>query len=147
MINSRLKLEKKLKDRTLESYNAILSEVSSSEIQYIDTKFKRVYARLTSRRGEWQESLAFYARAMLKEVDLLSRGEFTIEGRHVIASIFYLCKPDDVIPDHTPGIGYLDDAFVINTALANIKKNNKSLYHQIIARVEKYKDGYYTDLE
>jgi|LWDU01.1.fsa_nt_gi uncharacterized membrane protein YkvA (DUF1232 family) len=142
-----MKLETHLKIRTLESYHAILSEASSIELQYVDAKFKRVYSRLTSRQGEWQENLAFYTRAMMKEVDFLARGVFTEEGRIVIASAFYLCKPDDVIPDHTPGTGYLDDAFIINRALSDIKRVNIKLYKKIIKRVEKYQDGHYSDME
>jgi len=147
MIRPPIRLEKHLKERTLESYHAILNEVSGVELQYVDAKFKRVYTRLTSRQGEWQENLAFYTRSMMKEVDFLARGDFTEEGRIVIASAFYLCKPDDVIPDHTPGIGYLDDAFVINQALKDIKKINIKLYKKIIKRVEKYQHGYYSDME
>lgn len=33
------------------------------------------------------------------------------------AAIAYLVSPIDLIPDFIPGIGYLDDAFVINLAL------------------------------
>ena len=147
MIRLPIPLEKHLKERVIESYESIVKEASNSEMRYVNEKFERVYKRLTSRKGEWQESLAFYAKAMLREVRFVSKGAFTKEGRIVIASSFYLCKPDDVIPDHTPGTGYLDDAFVINQAMRDIKKININLYNKILNRVEKYQDGYYTNLE
>lgn len=147
MINPPIVIEKHLKERVIESYLSILKEASSDEVQYVNAKFERVYKRLTSRRGEWQEDLAFYAKAMLREVRFTSKGSLTKEARIVIASVFYLCKPDDVIPDHTPGTGYLDDAFVINQAMKDIKNANINLYKVILKRVEKYQNGYYSNLE
>jgi uncharacterized membrane protein YkvA (DUF1232 family) len=32
------------------------------------------------------------------------------ERKGILSALFYFCDPDDVIPDHIPGIGFLDDA-------------------------------------
>ena len=44
------------------------------------------------------------------------------ERRHVLSALAYLCDPQDVIPDHVPGLGFLDDAIyaeIVLRALAN----------------------------
>jgi len=40
------------------------------------------------------------------------------------AAIFYFINPFDIIPDFTPGIGYVDDLFVLTTCLKTIPKQD-----------------------
>ena len=50
----------------------------------------------------------------------------------ILAALFYICNPYDVIPDHTPGKGYIDDAFVINMCFDIIQKKCPNLAENII---------------
>ena len=36
------------------------------------------------------------------------------DAKKLIAALYYLCTPDDIIPDYDKERGYADDAYVIN---------------------------------
>ena len=42
------------------------------------------------------------------------------ERRQVLSALAYLCDPEDVIPDHIPGFGFLDDAVYAEIVLATL---------------------------
>ena len=136
MIKLPLKIEEEIKTRIIEAYKSILQDVSHDELQYVYSKFPRVYKRLSKNADEWTAILAYYAKSIFTEVKLLEGKTITEEGRFATAALYYLCEPIDVIPDHTPGTGYLDDALVINESLKDIKKINKELYNRILENVE-----------
>ena len=47
----------------------------------------------------------------------------------ITAALIYLVNPNDAVPDYLPGVGYLDDAAVMNFVLVSVKED-----------VEKYKE-------
>ena len=47
----------------------------------------------------------------------------------ITAALIYLVNPNDAVPDYLPGVGYLDDAAVMNFVLVSVKEG-----------VEKYKE-------
>ena len=51
----------------------------------------------------------------------------------LFAAIAYFILPDDLVPDFIPGIGYLDDATVIGTAVAMVGRHLKD-HHRARAR-------------
>jgi len=42
------------------------------------------------------------------------------ERRQIIAALVYFCDPEDVIPDHIPGIGFLDDALYAEVVIREL---------------------------
>ena len=49
-------------------------------------------------------------------IDMLRDVEWRLEGQdrvHILDALAYFVDPNDLIPDHTPGIGYLDDAIMV----------------------------------
>ena len=54
------------------------------------------------------------------------------ERRHVLSALAYLCDPEDLIPDHIPGLGFLDDAIYAEIVLGELR-NEISLYEEFCA--------------
>ena len=49
-------------------------------------------------------------------IEMLRDREWRLEGRdraRILAALAYFVDPDDLIPDRVPGVGYLDDAIMI----------------------------------
>jgi uncharacterized membrane protein YkvA (DUF1232 family) len=51
------------------------------------------------------------------------------ERNSIISALFYFVDPDDVIPDHIPGIGYLDDAIYAEIVIQELRSEIK-LYQE-----------------
>lgn len=68
-------------------------------------------------------------------IDMINDEEWQLskdERRHVLSALAYLCDPEDLIPDHIPGIGFLDDAIYAEIVLGELR-NEISLYGEFCA--------------
>jgi uncharacterized membrane protein YkvA (DUF1232 family) len=43
------------------------------------------------------------------------------EKERVLAALVYFCDPDDLIPDNIPGLGFLDDAIMVELAFLELR--------------------------
>ena len=43
------------------------------------------------------------------------------EAKRVLNALAYFTEPEDLIPDHIPGLGYLDDAIMIELVVRELK--------------------------
>ncbi|GJM14442.1 MAG: hypothetical protein DHS20C12_28450 [Pseudohongiella sp.] len=43
------------------------------------------------------------------------------ERKSILCALYYFCDPDDVIPDSTPGIGYLDDVIYAEMVIQELR--------------------------
>ncbi len=43
------------------------------------------------------------------------------EASRVLNALSYFCEPEDLIPDHIPGLGFLDDAIMIELVVRELK--------------------------
>ena len=120
MIKLPLKLDADLLRKVIDAYEVILKEVSHDDVRYVALKLPRVYNRLSKHDGDWCSILALYANTLFNEVLIFNGRNMTDEGKVATAALYYLCNPQDVIPDSTPGTGYMDDALVINLSLIHI---------------------------
>lgn len=48
----------------------------------------------------------------------------------ILAALFYLCNPYDVIPDFIPGTGFVDDAYVLNISIKVLYKRYRKLFNK-----------------
>lgn len=128
-------LDSDLRDRVLEAYSQAIEEVGEAERLYITERLPRVLARLQKFRSAWGLGLSQVAEALY---DLLNNKDTSPkllpETKQVlVAALFYLCNPYDVIPDFTPGIGYIDDAIILDECLKRMKKIQPALYKRTFA--------------
>ena len=57
-------------------------------------------------------------------IDMLSDIEWRLphhEASRVLNALSYFCEPEDLIPDHIPGLGFLDDAIMIELVVRELK--------------------------
>ena len=57
-------------------------------------------------------------------IELLRDDEWRLEGRdraRILDALAYFVDPDDLIPDRVPGIGYLDDAIMVELVVRELK--------------------------
>lgn len=95
-------------------------------------------ARNLLRQTQETELPEFIATRMAKlsvVIDMINDREWNLsekERRHVLSALAYLCDPHDLIPDHIPGLGFLDDAIYAEIVLGELR-NEISLYEEFCA--------------
>lgn len=72
-------------------------------------------------------------------LDMIQDAEWQLtadERRMVLSALAYLCDPEDLIPDHIPGLGFLDDAIYAEIVLQELG-NEVSHYMEFCAYRER----------
>lgn len=57
-------------------------------------------------------------------IDMVEDTEWRLEGadrKRVLNALAYFADPDDLIPDRVPGLGYLDDAIMVELVVQDLK--------------------------
>ena len=57
-------------------------------------------------------------------IDMLTDHEWRLPQNDVVRvlnALAYLCDPEDLIPDHIPGLGFLDDAIMIELVVRDLR--------------------------
>ena len=57
-------------------------------------------------------------------IDMLSDIEWRLpqpEARRVLNALAYFSEPEDLIPDHVPGLGFLDDAIMVELVVRELR--------------------------
>jgi uncharacterized membrane protein YkvA (DUF1232 family) len=116
-------------------------ELSASDIRYFRDRLKQVRKSDSSRdeqlviRGAEKlltDAVAakppdFVVERILRLeqlIEMLRDLEWRLEGRdreRILDALVYFVDPDDIIPDRVPGIGYLDDAIMIELVVRELK--------------------------
>jgi len=121
-------------------------ELSKKDLGYFRTRLKSIRA---SRSEDDEETILQGAEQLLVEaheaeppefvvirlatlrqlIDLLQDQEWRLEGRdrvRILDALAYFVDPDDMIPDRLPGIGYLDDAIMVELIAQELKHEIKA---------------------
>jgi uncharacterized membrane protein YkvA (DUF1232 family) len=64
------------------------------------------------------------------------------EQERILAALVYFCDPEDLIPDDIPGLGFLDDAIMVELAFRELKHEIES-YQDFCEYRRKYDAGFH----
>jgi len=132
------KLSKAQEEETLKRFDEIISEISQDHLISVNSQFERVHDRLTKSEDKWKNNIALIVDYMLGKS--LWKSPFSEENKIVLACAYYLCDPNDVIPDYVPEFGYIDDAYVVNMCLTKIYHENRTFHAKVIRFCERLED-------
>ena len=63
-------------------------------------------------------------RCLTDMINMLKDHEWRLpadDAKRVLNALAYFCEPEDLIPDHIPGLGFLDDAIMIELAVRELR--------------------------
>jgi len=135
MIHPSSKIETHLRHLIDQSYADAVGQIGKAEFDYVHHQIERKLSIASKSKISWVNSLGEYMEALYSiHVDYVT-GEIEIDplaDRHIGAALFYFVNPYDIIPDHTTGVGYLDDVHVLNSCLKKLNRKYPDLvkrYH------------------
>ena len=135
MIKLPLRIGGDLRERIETSYEEAIRQVGEAEEVYVRSKLPGVLTGLTRGGQDWRSELALTASAIFEACENPDHAS-TANGNSrnvMLAALFYLCNPYDIIPDRVPGTGFADDAVVLNECLRRIEHEGPQMYREISA--------------
>ena len=127
-----------LSDKDLEHFQAVVDNARvamDGELspEQIEATAKQLIA--DTQQGELPEFIAERIRKLSVVIDMINDEEWALndeERSRVLSALAYFCDPDDLIPDHVPGLGFLDDAIYVEIVLRELN-NEITLYEEFCA--------------
>lgn len=130
---SKVNLSHKQKKEIKEAYIHAISEAGNDEFEYVKKKFNATNSILENSSIQWDRKLSEACTILYQILVKNKDGEISLSSdaeKHIIAALFYFVEPYDVICDYTPGIGYLDDAYVVSLCVGYLKKKESKLFNE-----------------
>ena len=124
-----------LSDKDLKRFQEIVDKARSSVDCDARMQDIEAAARKLLKETDHAEMPDFVATRMQKlgvVIDMINDREWNLsedERRQVLVALAYLCDPNDLIPDHIPGLGFLDDAIYAEIVLRELR-NEIELYEE-----------------
>ena len=118
-------LAKDIRDMIDGAFRDALLQIGEEELNYISRTFDRKAKAVELSQIPWVRDLVAQLRnlQLLYEEGWLGRRRFPEEVLAIVGAVlFYFVNPYDIIPDHVPGRGYLDDAYVYNQGVKMLGK-------------------------
>ncbi|MFQ5609339.1 MAG: YkvA family protein [Woeseiaceae bacterium] len=85
-----------------------------------------------TREADLPEFIAVRIAKLSVVIDMINDDEWQLsdeERCRVLSALAYFCDPEDLIPDHVPGLGFLDDAIYVEIVLRELN-NEVTLYEE-----------------
>jgi uncharacterized membrane protein YkvA (DUF1232 family) len=124
-----------LSDQDLERFQAIVDQARTT-VQDDDAAAQvEAAARSLLQQTSAQDLPEFIADRMARlgiVIEMINDAEWQLaqdERRNVLSALAYFCEPEDLIPDHVPGLGFLDDAIYAEIVLGTLQ-NEIGLYEE-----------------
>ena len=120
-----MKISFELSDKDLQHFRRVLKTVRSGQsAENEDVVLREAEALLDQvRRTEAPEFVQVRIEKLAGLVAMLLDEDWRLEGadrKRVLNALAYFADPDDLIPDRVPGIGYLDDAIMVELVVQDL---------------------------
>ncbi len=127
------------KRAVLDQFGGAVESVGRPEAIYVAERLPKVLERMKKQAG-WFGDMAQVAEFLMAYASCFGgSGDPDRCFRIAVAALFYLCDPFDIVPDHTPGTGYIDDALVLNQALTEMRAESQRVAAEIRRALARHK--------
>ena len=124
-----------LSDEDLERFQEIVDKAKvavedDATARHIEETARELIAEAGA--GDLPEFVSERFRKLAVTIDMVNDDEWQLsaeERRRILSALAYLCDPEDLIPDHIPGLGFLDDAIYAEMVIDALS-NEISLYEE-----------------
>jgi uncharacterized membrane protein YkvA (DUF1232 family) len=121
-----LKITFELKDDDLEYFVTQMRKAQDSVRSADDEDI--IHAAREVLKESRSKDLPEYIAARMQSLDtliaILKDGEWPLEDderRDILGGLAYFSDPEDIIPDHIPGLGFLDDAIILELIFRDLR--------------------------
>lgn len=127
-----------LSDQDLEHFQAIVDKAKSAmESGQSDEQIEAAARQLISdaKSTNLPDFIADRLSKLEVVINMVGDEEWQLseeERKRVLGALVYFCDPEDLIPDHIPGLGFLDDAIYVEIVIRQLK-NEIDSYEEFCA--------------
>lgn len=121
-----------LSDQDLDHFQAIVNKAKSAmdgpeNFEAIEEAARQLIT--DARSGKLPEFISERIEKLEVVINMVSDSEWRLseeDRSRVLGALVYFCNPEDLIPDHIPGIGFLDDAIYVELVIRELKNEIES---------------------
>lgn len=121
-----MRISFELSDKDLRHFRQVLQKVrKGSSAENEDVVLREAQALLIEvQETDAPEFVRLRIAQLSKLIAMLEDEDWRLEGpdrKRVLNALAYFADPDDLIPDRIPGLGYLDDAIMVELVVQDLK--------------------------
>lgn len=121
-----MKITFELSDKDLRYFRQLLQKVRQGESGGNEEVVLREAETLLAevRQADAPEFIRNRIEQLGKLIEMLRDADWRLEGadrKRVLNALAYFADPDDLIPDRVPGLGYLDDAVIVELVVQDLR--------------------------
>ena len=121
-----------LSDQDLDHFQAIVNKAKSAmEDEHTGAAIEAAAKSLISdaRSGDLPDFIGDRLEKLEVIINMVGDDEWQLsdeDRNRVLGALVYFCDPEDIIPDHIPGLGFLDDAIYVELVIRELKAEIES---------------------
>jgi len=121
-----------LSDQDLDHFQAIVNKAKSAMEDSQNAEAIEAAARqliTDAKTGDLPEFIGDRLAKLEVVINMVSDDEWQLSDEdrsRVLGALVYFCDPEDLIPDHIPGLGFLDDAIYVELVIRELKDEIES---------------------
>ena len=121
-----------LSDQDLDHFQAIVNKAKSAlgepgSAEAIEDAARQLIADANA--GELPDFIGDRLATLETIINMVGDQEWQLseaDRKRVLGALVYFCDPEDLIPDHVPGLGFLDDAIYVELIIRELKAEIQS---------------------